>query len=656
MFVKLKYRPFIGKNLGNAYSLLRCFKLGANSIFQLNSKITSCFKRRDVKNARKLFDEMPRKNVVTWNCMISGYVKNRMIREAREVFDSMPYKNVVSWTAMISGYAKNGRLDEARRLFDLVEKKNVACWNSMISGYVRCGRVDEGRVLFDAMPVKNDVSWATMIEGHFRYGAVNEAESLFNEASSKSLLLCNAMLVGYGETMHIDKSYDLFMKMAERDVVSWTCMLTCFMRVGEVDRARKLFEEMPDKDAVAWTVMIKGYLDQRRVESARELFDQMPHKDVVACNSMLTGFFRNGKLEYALDLFTRMPKRNVVSWNLMLSGYLQQDDVTTARKFFEKMPIKDETSWNTLISGYQTEEAFILYIRMLSNGLKPDQGTLTSVISVCGILAMQGWGKAMHAFVVKIGYETDSMVMSSLISMYSRCGFINDASVVFSTTKIRDTATWNTIIVAHAHHSSAEEAFDLFDRMTDAGYQPDHVTFLVLLTACAHSGLVSEGWKYLKLMGKWNLTPKPEHLASMVDLLGRSGLLAEAFKLVNQFPLDISTYAWGALLSACNMHGNYELSDLIADKILGCQPSDVGMCVLQCNIYSARGMWKDASRIRARLKQNQLKKETGCSWIDINGSVSCFSYNDKSHIRTEGIYKELEMLSVLIEELGFDIH
>ncbi|KAH6820401.1 hypothetical protein C2S53_020275 [Perilla frutescens var. hirtella] len=543
---------------------------------------------------------MPQKNVVTWNCMISGYIKNGMIREARELFDSMPVKDVVSWTAMLSGYAKNGRLEEARGLFDLVEKKNVECWNSMISGYVNCGMIEESRALFDAMPVRNDISWAMMIEGYFRYGGLDEAERLFNEACNRSVLICNAMLEGYGEAGYTDRAFDFFMRMSRRDVVSWTCMIKCFMRVMEVGRARKLFEQMPEKDVVAWTVMIKGYLDHRDIESAQELFDKMPHKDVVAWNSMLTGYVRNGKLENALNFFLRMPERNIVSSNLMLWGYIQEDDITTARKFFEGLYNKNVTSWNTLISGYQTEEALILFVQMLSSGFKPDQGTLTVVISVCGILAIQGWGRAVHVFTVKTGYENDGMVMSSLISMYSRCGFINDASIVFNTMQSHDTASWNAMIVAQAHHSSAKEACDLFHCMICAGHQPDHITFLVLLTACAHSGLVTEGLEYFKLMERWNLTPRPEHLASMVDLLGKSGFLDEAFELANRLPVDHPAHAWETLLSACRIHGNYELSDLVSEKTLHRQSSDVGMCVLQSNIYAARGMWKDAAHIREK--------------------------------------------------------
>ncbi|KAL3624569.1 hypothetical protein CASFOL_031237 [Castilleja foliolosa] len=646
MFTKLKFRSVIGYNFYSSTT-----KAAANSVFQLNSKITSHFKKRDVKSARKVFDEMPHKNVVTWNCMISGYIKNRMIGEAREAFDSMPAKNVVSWTAMLSGYAKNGQLEEARKLFDLIEKKNVACWNSMISGYVSCGEIDEARKLFDEMPLKNDVSWTTMIEAYFQQGFVNKAESLFNEASSESVFLCNAMLAGYAETGDVDELNDLFMKMDKHDVASWTCMMKGFIRVGELDKAQSFFDSMPDKDAIAWTVMINGYSDHGLIEIARQQFDKMPHRDFVAWNSMLTGYVRNGDIKNAFDIFTRMPHRNVVSWNLMLWGYIQQDNINSARKMFDEMPKRDETSWNTMISGYQTEEALVLFVRMLSDGLlRPDQGTLTAVISVCGVIAKKCWGQSMHVFVIKIGFANDSVVTSSLISMYSRCGFLNDADLVFETLKNRDTISWNALIVAKAHHSLSERAFDLFHRMIEKSEcRPDHVTFLVLLTACTYSGRVSEGLKYFKLMEKYDLTPGPEHVASVVDLISRSGLLDEAFGLINRLPSDLVVNAYETLLHACSVHENYELSDLIKDKIAGLGACGVGMCVLQSNIYSARGMWKDAESIRAKLRRDKLMKEAGCSWIDINGSVSCFSCYDKSHVRTEDIYRELEGLFVLIE-------
>ncbi|XP_051123568.1 pentatricopeptide repeat-containing protein At4g02750-like [Andrographis paniculata] len=650
MSVNLKFRTVTG-NFIKGLSGHRCLRIEPYSLFRWNSKITDMFKIGDVKSAQKVFDEMPLKNVVTWNCMISGYIENGMVCEAKDVFDSMPVRNVVSWTSMLSGYAKNGQLEEARRLFETATNKNVACWNSMVSAYLRNGKIEEARVLFDAMPLKNDISCAMMIKGYFKCGAVDEAEALFDKASTRDLLLWNSMLAGYCEAKNVEKAFGLFRRMLKRDVSSWTCMMNGFIKVGEVERGRRLFDEMPVKDTVAWTVMINGYLDRGRIEPAKELFDQMPKKDIVAWNSMLRGYVHNGRLDEGFEFFTRMPKRSIVSWNLMLLGYLHQEDTVKARNFFDRMPKKDETSWNTMISGHRNEEALVLYVEMLSNGFRPNQGTLTAVITICGVLAAQSWGKAMHVFIIKTGHESDGMGMSSLISMYSKCGFIDDASSVFQSMPKRDTVAWNAMIVARAHHYSAREALRLFRSMIDSGCQPDHATFLILLTACAHSGLVVDGWKHLELMKRWDMVPKPEHCAAMVDLLGRLGLFVEAAELANKLPSDIPVYAWESLLSACNIHGNYEVHNLVAEKLSGNRPLEVEMSVLQSNLYAARKMWKAAAQIRAKLRDNRSKKEVGCSWIEVNGSVSCFSYNDKSHMRSEEICVELERLSILIEEV-----
>ncbi|CAN4126073.1 unnamed protein product [Withania somnifera] len=653
MYRQLKWASQICFRKSNPDTWIRCVSSIANSLFHWNSRITSSFKKADVEGARKLFDEMPKKNVVTWNCMISGYVRNGMLDNAQQMFDSMPSRNVVSWTALLSGYAKNGNLEVARRMFDGMVDKNVVCWNSMISGYVSNGRVEEGRELFDAMGVKNDVSWAIMIEGYFQYGDVSKAERLFSEAPVKSVSLCNVMLAGYAEMGLTEDSYKLFMRMDMRDVASWTSMISCLLRAREVEKARSLFEDMPDKDVVAWTAMIKGYCENNNLEEAQKLFAAMPQKDPIAWNSMLSGYMQNGRLQDALDLFHMMPWRNTVSWNLMLRGFIQQDDITSARELFEQMPRKDETSWNTIISGYQNEEALVLFVQMLQNSYKPDQITFSNVVSLCGILALYGWGRALHASVTKSGLENDTMIMSAFISMYSRCGFIHEASSLFRKMKRPDTIAWNAMIVAQACHGLAKEALDLFPCMIQAGYEPDHVTFLGVLTACAHSGLADEGWSYFISMEKrWSIIPKAEHYNCMVDLLGRSGMLSQAFELVKQIPLDLPAHAWETLLSCCRVHENFDLRDLIEQKLVSLQHSSIGMCVLLSNMYSARGMWKDAARVRELLKNYDLKKELACSWIEINGFVSQFVSNDRCNTRAMDIYKTLGSLSALIEDSG----
>ncbi|KZV54194.1 pentatricopeptide repeat-containing protein-like [Dorcoceras hygrometricum] len=480
-----------------------------------------------------------------------------------------------------------------------VEAISLFRWNSEITSCFKKHDVTSARELFETMPCKNAVTWNCMISGYIINGMINEAREFFDS-------------------------------MPTKNVVSWTSMLNGYAKNGKLEEARRLFDAVENKNAICWNCMISGYVRNGKLDEARMLFGAMQVKNDVSYSIMVEGYFRYGFVSEAERLFDEASTK--MSWNLMLRGYLQQDNITGASKFFHRIPRKDETTWNTLISGYQGEEALILYTQMLTAGFKPDQSTLSSVISVCGSLAIQGWGKGMHVFVFKIGYENDCIVMSSLVSMYSQCGFIVDATLVFQTIETRDTVAWNAIIMAVAHHYSATNALDLFTHMIHSGCHPDHATFLILLTACAHAGLVNEGWNYLKSMEGWNLSPKPEHYASMVDLLGRSGLLAEAFDLVDQLPVNLPAYALETLLCACRIHENYGFSDLIAKKILSYQPHDVGICVLQSNLYSARGLWKDAARVRANLKLNKLKKELGCSWIDINGSVPCFSYYDKSHI------------------------
>ncbi|KAL8262469.1 hypothetical protein R6Q59_023818 [Mikania micrantha] len=634
-------------------SCFRCMCSYANSLYKCNSKITICFRNGDIKAAINVFDQMPIKNIVTWNCVISGYVKNGMVNDARRVFDEMPKRNIVSWTAMLNGYAKCGRLDESRTLFDAMNDKNVVCWNAMLSGYVKNGRIDEARNLFDQIPKKNSVSWATIIEGCFNQGLVEDAMKLFNACPFDDVMINNAMLAGYAEMGYLESLWRLFATMRELDVASWTTVIRCFAKSGKMVMATNLFDDMPTKDVVVWSVMIQGYLQNNQIEDARKLFDEMPSRDIVAWNSIIGGYVKNKNLEQALELFKKMPQRNVVSWNTILQGYVQEHDMLKAQIFFNKIPIKDQTTWNIMICGFQGDEALNFYSQMLQNSIKPDQVTFTGLLSVCGSLAVHSWGTAMHSCVTKQAYANDSVVVSSLISMYSKCGFMDDASLLFETTIKKDTVSWNAMIVAHSYHGSALKALKLFSSMTESGYQPDHLTFLGLLTGCAHSGMVKESWECFKLMEKnWKIRPTAEHYACMIDVLGRNGMLTEAYELVKQLPVELPSYTLETLLSSCRVHENFELSELVAQKLYATKDLNAGICVLHSNIYAARGMWADAANLRTSLAHCGVKKESACSWIELKGQVFRFVCRDRSHIQLEELHKMLESLSAAMEIYG----
>ncbi|KAF3795090.1 Pentatricopeptide repeat-containing protein [Nymphaea thermarum] len=581
------------------------------------------------------------------------YVSNRKIVEAHKIFDSIPRKNVISWTALINGYARCGKLSEAHALFDQMPEKNVICWNTMISGYINNRRLKEARILFDNMPKRNSVSWAIIIGGYLRHENVVEARNLFLLAPEQTVSLANSMLSGYVKFGYFEDACELFNSMPQKDIASWTIMITCYSKCGKMEKARHIFELMPNKDIAAWTAIIRCYLQNGDIQTAEKLFVMMPQKDVMACNSMISGYIENGMLDDALKLFVQMHKRDTVSWNCILQGYVMKGDMSNACNWFEVMPQRDTISWNTLISGYQSWESLSLFSSMIVDGYQPDQGTFTVVLSVCAALAALGWGRMVHLRTIKSSYEHDTLVLSSLITMYSRCGILCDAALLFDRMLKRDLVAWNAMIAAYAYHGFASEAFKMFLGMRQHDIIPDHVTFLALLSASVHGGLVDQGKRCFNSMcNDWKLMPGPEHYACMVDLLGRSGHLNEAVKFIRGIPDDLLTTEWETLLSACRIHGNLNLAEIASKKVMNFQPIDGGVHVLISNMYAARGMWRDAGSIRTLMRKQGAKKQPGCSWIEINAKANVFFYDDRSHAQIERIHELIGSLAAVMEDVG----
>lgn len=511
--------------------------------------------------------------------------------------------------------------------------------------------VDRARELFDVMPVRNDISWLTMVSGYMKRKRLREARELFDCVPSPSTSVCNALLSGYAEHGYLKDAEELFGRMQRRNLISWNVMITGYTQAGMMEVAQSLFDEMPEKDTVSWTAIVRGYLKNGDVDAAWKLFQDMPDRDILAWNTMIGGFVMSERLDDALRLFADMPDRDLVSWNTILQGYVQQGDMDSANTWFRRIPEKDETSWNTLISGYKDEGALSLLLEMTRGGYKPDQGTWSVIISICASLVALGCGRMVHVCAIKTGFEHDALVMSSLISMYSKCGLITEASQVFEMIMQRDTVTWNAMIATYAYHGLAAEALKLFDRMTRDGLTPDHSTFLSVLSACAHKGYLYEGCHYFRSMQHdWNLIPRSDHYSCMVDLFGRSGFVHQAYDFTRKIPSNLQINAWETLFSACNAHGDIQLGELIAKNVLQSRPSDGGMYTLLSNIYAAKEMWSSAASVRGLMKDRGLKKETGCSWIELKGDVVSFSSNDNAHPLIEQICQEVDSLSVLIEE------
>lgn len=570
-------------------------------------------------------------NLARSNWLITRLCKEGKINEARQLFDKMRERDVVTWTTMITGYIKCGLLVEARRLFDRVDAmKNVVTWTAMVSGYTLRNRIFEAKRLFEAMPVKNVVSWNTMIDG-------------------------------YAQNGEVDKALEVFERMPERNVVSWNTLITALAQSGRVEEARRLFDEMPKRDVISWTAMVAGLAKNGRVDEAREVFEKMPERNVVSWNTMITGYAKNKRLDEAFELFKKMPKRDLPSWNTMITGFIQNGELRKARAAFNEMPEKNVVSWTTMITGYvqerESEEALKIFMEMIREGqVKPNEGTFVNVLSACSDLAGLGEGHQVHQMISKTAYQDMAFIVSALINMYSKCGELSSARKIFDdgVTSQKDLVSWNCMIAAYAHHGCGKEAIELFNKMRCLGFKPDDVSYVGLLSACSHAGLVEDGLSYFdELIKDGSLQLREDHYTCLVDLCGRAGRLKEAFHLIKQLGIKSSSSIWGALLAGCNVYGDLKIGKLAAVELLKEEPQNAGTYLLLSNIYASCGKWREAARVRLKMKDKGLKKQPGCSWIEVGNRVHVFLARDKSHYQSNVIYSLLHDLNTKMKKTRY---
>ncbi|PIA60875.1 hypothetical protein AQUCO_00300412v1 [Aquilegia coerulea] len=461
-----------------------------------------------------------------------------------------------------------------------------------------------------------------------------------------------------------------------------------------VDRGRRLFDELPEPGLILWTSMVRAYVRANCPKEALEVFGKMrevgmmPDPVAIAtivsactqlgnliiaktmhgiisktgveiddfvCSALLGMYGDCGSLVYAHRLFCEMSvKKNVVVWNTMIHQCIKHENLDDARDLFRKMPERDVVSWNTMIGGLcqmgRSREAIVLFQDMELAGMKPNKSTMLSTLSACASLGALDTGTWIHAFVEKKRLNSDRSLDPSLIDMYSKCGSVEKAIQVFEKVPRRDVFSWTSIICGLAMHGHGKKAIHHFSKMQEAGVKPDDVTFIGVLNACAHAGLLDQGKKYFDSMSKvYNLTPKIEHFGCMIDLLGRNGSLKEAYDLIMDMPMEPNNVIWGTLLSACRVHKDVELGEVVAEKMLELDPADPWTRVMLSNIYAEACKWDGVMTLRKELKKTGLKKAPGCSSLEVNGKVHEFLVGDNLHPQQKEIQSMLSNIEIIIK-------
>lgn len=534
--------------------------------------------------------------------------------------------------AVMDMYAKFGPVEVARKVFDEMPKRSVADWNSMISGYWRWGLEDEARELFDLMPERNVITWTCMVTGYSRMEDLERARWYFDAMPEKSVVSWNAMLSGYAQNGCEDEALRLFKDMLDTgvnpDERTWVTIISACSSRGDLCLAETL----------------AGMLNQRKVQV--NSFIQ---------TALLDMYAKCGNIESARNIFDGLGfRRNSAAWNVMISAYARIGDLVSAREFFDRMREKNVVSWNSMIAGYaqngQSPQAIELFKQMIRIGHpKPDEVTMVTVLSACGHLGALELGRWVVNFLSKTQIKPSISGYNSMISMYCKCGDMKDARRIFQEMDVRDVVSYNTMITGFAAHGDASEAIELVLTMQEDGIKPDRVTYIAVLTACSHAGLLEAGREIFESIN----SPSVDHYACMVDLLGRVGKIDEALRLIDRMPMEPHAGVYGSLLNASRIHKRVDIGEHAANKLFELEPHNSGIYVLLSNIYAASGRWKDVEKIREVMKESGISKTTGWSLVEYNGKMHKFIAGDRSHERASDIYRHISKLRMKMRESGY---
>nr|CAD1826510.1 unnamed protein product [Ananas comosus var. bracteatus] len=446
----------------------------------------------------------------------------------------------------------------------------------------------------------------------------------------------NALIRAHVESHRPDSALLLFNSMLRTcspDKFTFPLALKACAHLSAVDEGEQIHsmivksEFVPTDDVHVSTSLMSMYALCGRIDAAQQLFDKMPNRNVVSWNTLLDGFVKSGDIDSAYEVFDAMPERNVVSWNSMIAGFVKND-----------LP----------------REALMLFIEMMVSGLVPDEYTMASVISAISDLGLLDLGRRAHGYVTRRGFLLCRALGVELLNMYIKCGDIGIAYQVFLSISEKNVNHWTAMIGGFAAHGHAEASIRLFSEMRRFGVEPNYVTFIGVLNACSHGGLVKEGLEYFNLMRNLGIKPRIQHYGCLVDLLGRAGLLELAMKLVGSLSTDPGFIVWSALLAACEKHENVEIAEIIAHKLSAAEAENGGCYTLLSNLYARMGKWEDFSRMRRMIEESGVEKVPGFSWIEVDGVVHEFAAGDKFHRRNRDIYRILEEMKLNLRSAGYE--
>ncbi|OVA14957.1 Pentatricopeptide repeat [Macleaya cordata] len=552
---------------------------------------------------------------------------------------------------------------------------NIFLSNRLMNSYASCGVLTVAELIFHRIRCKTVVSWTILISGFAKNDFYNEAFEVFckmkmsgflpNAVTLTSILpvFANLGLIQFGRSVHC-----LLIRFGlEINIFVETSLVDMYAKCGLLSVARKQFDAMPEKNVVSWNAIISGYSDYGFGEEALHLFKTMQRNgftaDFITVMSLIAACSSIACLQigYLIRSFTIRSgfDNDLLVKTALMEMYVKLKCVEDAFRIFnEEMLVKDVVTWTLMLSsfsdaGYGNKAMDILNEMITMDGISLDSVALMGMISSCSKSGSMQQGRRVHGLTIKTGFEDYTFVGSAFIDMYSNCGSLDSAKKFFEGMEETDVVCWNSMIAGLGMNGYGDDAVDLFLRMKGSGIEPNNSTFVCVLCACSHAGMVDKGLQIFDLMfKKWNIVPNLQHYSCIVDLLGRAGQLDDAYSLINNMPLKPDAGVYGALLAACNVHRNIKLGLEISQKLFQLELNDAGYYVLLSNMHATAGNWEGVKMTRVSLRSKGLKKDPGRSSIEIDRTVHTFMAGDKYHPQYPEISDFLRSLIERIEAAG----
>lgn len=608
-----------------------------------------------VSLARQAFDQMPSSDLYSWKVMLRLYFLEERFSEVIGFYNLMracgiAHDNVVLsialkscselsdvdegrkvhchilkesspdsfvFSGLVDMYAKCSEIESSRDLFDEVSERNVVLWTSMIAGYVQNNYPEEGLVLFNQMREElvegNEFTLGSLLTGCTKLGALHQGKWVHGHLIKKGIdlnsFLATALLDLYVKCGKVRDARTVFNELPCIDIVSWTAMIVGYVQNGFPNGALKLFRDkrwtplLPNSITIASSLSACAQLsDLKMGKSVHGLAIKLGIDGCEVRNALLGMYAKCRIMEDACCIFESLSNKNdIVSWNSMISGPLQNGSPDKALELFHKLRLEEWTS--------------------------PDSVTVVIVLSASAAIGAFQVGSSLHAYSIKEGLVSDNVyVETALLNFYAKCGDTESARMIFDGINFKNTITWSAMIGGYGLQGNGPESLNLFGDMLKEEVEPSEVIFTTILSACRHTGMVEEGWRYFKRMCEdYKFVPSMKHYASMVDLLSRAGRLEDALEFIEQMPVEPSVGLYGAFLHGCGLYSRFDLGERAIEKMVKSHhPDEACYYVLMSNLYASDGRWGQVNQIRKLMERRGLRKSPGCSTVEMDAG-NCFS-------------------------------